>query len=73
MSRPTRPAGHRRRRGGRTRGNAALTGTGLLIAAWLGLTAPSVSPVASPTTALHTVAHSVAVVSQDGHRPPPRP
>ncbi|MDX6242996.1 MAG: hypothetical protein QOE76_719 [Frankiales bacterium] len=67
MTQPTRRAAHRRRRDGRGRGGTALTGTGILVALWLGLTAPSVSPVAAPAPAMHSVAQSVdAPAAPDG-------
>jgi hypothetical protein len=74
MTQPTRRAAHRRR-GGRGRGNTVLTSTGILVALWLGLTAPSVSPVAGPAPAMHTVAQNAAVsaVPDDTARPPARP
>ncbi|MDX6257246.1 MAG: hypothetical protein QOJ11_3580 [Frankiales bacterium] len=71
MTQGTRQAAHRRPRGGRGRGNTALTSTGILVALWLGLTAPSVSPAAGPAPAMHTVALSAA--SDDAGRPPARP
>jgi hypothetical protein len=52
MTQPTRRAAHRKHRSGR--GNTALTGTGILVGMWLGLTAPSISPVAGPTPAMHS-------------------
>jgi hypothetical protein len=64
MTQPTRQAAHRRRRGGRGRSNTALTSIGILVALWLGLTAPSVTPVAGP--AMHTVAHTVVVPAASG-------
>jgi hypothetical protein len=74
MTRPTRRAAHRRRRGGRGRGNTALTGTGILVALWLGLTAPSISPVAGPAPAMHTVAQTAgSATAADAGRPPARP
>lgn len=54
MTHGTRTAAHRKHRSGRGRGNAALTGTGILVGLWLGLTAPSISPVAGPAPALHS-------------------
>jgi hypothetical protein len=64
MTQPTRQAAHRRRRGGSGRGNTALTSIGILVALWLGLTAPSVTPVAG--AAMHTVANTVTVPKASG-------
>jgi hypothetical protein len=46
----SRPATHRRARRGNVRGNVALTASGLLVAVWLGMTAPSSSPAGGPST-----------------------
>jgi hypothetical protein len=54
MTHETRRAAHRRHRSGRGLGNTALTGTGLLVGMWLGLTAPSISPVAGPAPSMHS-------------------
>jgi hypothetical protein len=54
MTQRTSQAAHRKHRSGRPRGNAALSGTGILVGMWLGLTAPSISPVAGPAPAMHS-------------------
>jgi hypothetical protein len=54
MSQQPRRAAHRKHRSGRGPGNTALTGTGILVGMWLGLTAPSISPVAGPAAAMHS-------------------
>jgi hypothetical protein len=66
MTQPTRQAAHRRPRGGRGRSNAGLTSIGILVALWLGLTAPSVTPVAGPAPAMRSVAQNVTVPVASG-------
>lgn len=56
MTPQPRRAAHRKPRSVTRRGGSALTGSGLVVALWLGMTAPSVSPVAAPSA---DQAHSV--------------